>query len=65
MTKSSAPTKRMIARSLGKMPTTSVRRLISPFNRSSELVEFSCCRCSLGNQIPLVAWLARADHRVP
>jgi hypothetical protein len=28
--------------------TTSVRRLISPFNRSSGLVEWSCGQCSLG-----------------
>jgi hypothetical protein len=35
-----APTKRVIAASLGKMPTTSVRRLISPLRRSSGLVEW-------------------------
>ena len=35
-----APTKRVMASSLGKMPTTSVRRLISPFSRSSGLVEW-------------------------
>jgi hypothetical protein len=29
-----APTSRMTASSLGKMPTTSVRRLISPLTRS-------------------------------
>src|SRR5918995_7139267 len=33
-----APTRRVIAASLGKMPTTSVRRLISPLTRSSGLV---------------------------
>src|SRR6478752_6498124 len=33
-----APTRRVIASSLGKMPTTSVRRLISPLTRSSGLV---------------------------
>lgn len=32
---SSAPTRRVIDSSLGKMPTTSVRRLISPLRRSS------------------------------
>ena len=34
-----------MAASLGKMPTTSVRRLISPFNRSSGLVLCSLVRC--------------------
>jgi hypothetical protein len=33
-----APTRRVIASSLGKMPTTSVRRLISPLRRSIGLV---------------------------
>ena len=33
-----APTRRVMASSLGKMPTTSVRRLISPLSRSSGLV---------------------------
>src|SRR5438874_12911602 len=33
-----APTRRMNASSLGKMPTTSVRRLISPLRRSNGLV---------------------------
>ena len=36
-----------MASSLGKMPTTSVRRLISPLRRSSGLVECSLARCSL------------------
>ncbi len=35
--------------SLGKMPTTSVRRLISPFSRSSGFVLWILARCSLGN----------------
>jgi hypothetical protein len=33
-----APTKRMMAASLGTMPTVSVRRLISPLRRSMGLV---------------------------
>lgn len=40
-----APTRRVTAASLGKMPTTSVRRLISPFTRSIGLVT--------GMQIPV------------
>jgi hypothetical protein len=43
-----APTSRMMASSLGKMPTTSVRRLISPFSRSIGLVEQILAQCSLG-----------------
>jgi len=35
---STAPTRRVIAASLGKMPTTRVRRLISSLTRSSRLV---------------------------
>jgi hypothetical protein len=34
-----APTRRVMAASLWKMPTTSVLRLISPFSRSSGLVQ--------------------------
>ncbi len=45
-----APTRRMIAASLGKMPTTSVRRLTSPLRRSSGLVEWILARCSLGKE---------------
>ena len=45
-----APTRRVIAASLGKMPTTSVRRLISPLRRSSGLVEWILARCSLGKR---------------
>jgi hypothetical protein len=37
-----------MAAPLGKIPTTSVRRLISPFSRSMGLVECSLARCSLG-----------------
>ena len=33
---------------VGEMPTTSVRRLISPFTRSSGLVEWSFTRCGAG-----------------
>ena len=36
-----APTRRTMAASLGPMPTTSVRRLISPTGRSIGLVECS------------------------
>ena len=37
-----------MASSLGKMPTTSVRRLISPLSRSSGFVEWSLARCPSG-----------------
>ena len=37
-----------MASSLGKMATTSVRRLISPLRRSSGLVECSCAPVVLG-----------------
>ena len=43
-----APTKRVMAASLGKMPTTSVRRLTSPISRSSGLVECSLTLCWAG-----------------
>ena len=43
-----APTSRMIASSLGKMPTTLVRRLISPLGRSMGLVELILSQCSAG-----------------
>ncbi len=43
-----APTRRLMAVSLGKMPTTSVRRLISPSRRSIGLVECSLARCEVG-----------------
>ena len=39
------PTKRVMAASLRKMPTTSVRRLISPFSRSSGLALCNVLRC--------------------
>ena len=45
---SSAPTRRTMASSLGKMATTSVRRLISPLRRSSGLVEWSWRQWCLG-----------------
>ena len=41
--------RRTMASSLGKMPTTSVRRLISPLRRSIGLVECSLVRCCGGN----------------
>ena len=37
-----------MAASLGKMPTTSVRRLISPLRRSSGFVLWSLTRCAAG-----------------
>ena len=37
-----------MASSLGKMPTTSVRRLISPISRSMGLLECSLARCCGG-----------------
>lgn len=43
-----APTRRTMASLLGKMPTTSVLRLISPLRRSIGLVECSLARCSFG-----------------
>lgn len=45
---SSASTKRTMASSLGKMPTTSVRRLISPFDRSIGLFKCNLVQCALG-----------------
>jgi hypothetical protein len=48
---SSAPTRRTMASSLGKMPTTSVPRLISPLRRSIGLIEWSLARCSLGKVV--------------
>ena len=42
------PTNRTIAASLGKMPTTLVRRLISLFRRSSGLVLHTLRQCSCG-----------------
>jgi hypothetical protein len=46
---SKAPIKRITAASLGKMPTTSLRRLISPLSRSSGFVLCSLVRCWGGN----------------
>ena len=46
--RSRAPTRRTMASSFGKMPTTSVRRLISPFRRSTGFVE-----CSLASVMGL------------
>jgi hypothetical protein len=48
---SNAPTKRTTAASLGKMPTTSLRRLISPVSRSSGLVLCILVRCCAGNPV--------------
>jgi len=44
----SAPTNRMIAASLGKIPMTSARRLISRLTRSSGFVDAICAQCSRG-----------------
>jgi hypothetical protein len=46
-----APTRRVMAYSLGKMPTTSGRRLISPFKCSIGLVECSLGRYAAGKLI--------------
>ena len=46
--RSSAPTKRVMAGSFGKMPTTSVRRLISALSRSNGSVEWIWTRCAFG-----------------
>lgn len=45
---STAPTRRMIEASLGKIPTTRVLRLISSLIRSSRLVLQTFFQCSLG-----------------
>lgn len=49
--RSSAPVKPRIAASLGKMPTASARRLISPFNRSSTSVLWIFTRCFFGKSM--------------
>lgn len=46
---SGSPTRRVIAPSVGKTPTTSVRRLISLLSRFSGLVQRSLARCRAGN----------------
>jgi hypothetical protein len=46
-----APTRRMMAASSGKIPTTSERRLISLLTRSRGLVELICAQCSLGKSM--------------
>jgi hypothetical protein len=54
-----APTRRLMAASLGKVPMTSMRRLISPFSRSIGLVECSLVRCGIGkpaHRLDLVHW---------
>ena len=53
----------MIAASLGTMPITSVRRLISPLRRSKGLVEWSLARCSLGKLIGEHVRLGRVQQR--
>src|SRR5438270_13602509 len=42
---SKAPIKRITAASLGKMPTTSLRRLISPLSRSSDRDDVMVAPC--------------------
>jgi ATP-dependent Lhr-like helicase len=46
-----APMSRMTAASLGNIPTTSLRRLISPLRRSMGLVECILARCCAGKPI--------------
>lgn len=46
---STAPTRRITAASLGKIPTTRARRLISLFTRSSGLVDQIFDQCDRGN----------------
>src|SRR5690606_9955266 len=45
------PARRSRAAGLGKVPTTSVRRLISLFNRSKGFVDQICCQCAEGNAV--------------
>ena len=47
---STAPIKRVMLSSFGKMPTTSARRFTSLFSRSSGLVECSFARCWAGKE---------------
>ena len=42
---------RLVAALLGKMPTTSVRRLISLFSRSSGLFDQICRQCATGKAV--------------
>src|ERR1700693_4689402 len=56
-----APTSRMMASSLAKMPTTSVRRLISPFTRSIGFVECSFGRCAGGKLMQARASLSASS----
>ncbi len=49
--RSMAPTSRVMARLLGKMPTTLVLRMISAFSRSSGLVERICSQCPRGKSM--------------
>src|ERR1700687_2580445 len=49
-----APTRRVMEASLGKMPTTSARRLTSLFRRSSGLVECNFCQWALGKAMKAI-----------
>ena len=51
MSASTAPTRRITAASLGEMPTTRARRLISLFTRSSGLVDQIFDQCDRGNAV--------------
>jgi hypothetical protein len=48
---STAPIRRTMAPSLGKIPTTSARRLTSLFSRSSGFVEWILLRCWMGKSM--------------
>src|SRR3982751_5143836 len=51
MSARTAPTSRITAASLGKMPTTRARRLISLFTRSSGFVDQVFDQCARGNAV--------------
>src|SRR6188472_1933721 len=51
MSARTAPTRRITAASLGKMPTTRARRLISLLTRSSGLVDQIFDQCARGNAV--------------
>ena len=59
-----APTSRVMAASLGKIPTTLVRRLTSAWSRSIGFVECNFWRCSLGKWNGRLPPLMLADVRV-
>ena len=59
-----AVTRRSRAASLGKMPTTLVRRLISPWSRSSGLVDQILRQCAVGNALNAEQVLAGVGEHV-